>query len=67
MTVSCKKTKFFIRALQPNITLVSNNDNKDVELYGEAKIKANKRFSNLIVAVNKYVEIFTFGEDHFQV
>lgn len=67
MIVDHKITISIISALHSNTTFISNNNNSNIELYGEIKIKVNRRFFNLIMVINKYVKIFTFGEDGLQV
>lgn len=65
--VKLKKTILIVNASQPDIRLMSNNDNNDIELYRKAKIKASGRFFNLIVITNKYIETFIFRKDCLKV
>lgn len=62
-----KNTKPTGKASQLATQLVSNNDDIGVELRGKSMIKANRRLFKIIVAINKYIETFTFGEDRFLV
>ncbi len=63
----CKNTKPTSNSPRPATRLVPNDDNISVELRGEAMIKANGRLFKTTIAVNKYVETFTFGKDHLSV
>lgn len=63
ITDNCKKT--VVSAFQSNTILTPNNDNKNIKLVGEAKIKANKRFFKSIVAANKYIKKFVFKNNCF--
>lgn len=67
MTIDWKKTKSIVSTVKSHPLLMSNDNDNDIELVGKAKIKANKRFFNSIVAANKYVEILTFREDCFHI
>ncbi len=62
-----KNIKLATNSPQPATRLVFNDDNISVELHGKAMIKANGRLFKTTVAANKYVETFTFGEDHLSV
>lgn len=62
MTTGHKINKFVVNVLYLNTIPIFNNDNNNIELHGKVKIKANRKFFNSIVAINKYIKTFFFGK-----
>lgn len=64
VTARLKNKKLASNISQLNLLLVSKNIDINIELYGKVMIKANRRTFNLIVAINKYKETFTFEKNY---
>ncbi len=62
-----KNTKPASKASQSATQLVSNDNDIGVDFYDKAMIKVNRRLFKIIVVTNKYIEIFTFRENHLLV